>query len=109
MRYGWLDLPLLRRALMANPPTDWLAVSCLDQLSGLPEIRVCLTHDAVGNPGSWQLLPAWRRSLANCRRLTDLPKRCRQFLDFLASPSGLDTPIGLIAVGPTADDRLYLL
>lgn len=40
-RVGWLDLVAMRYAIAANGGVDELALTCLDQLAGLPQIKVC--------------------------------------------------------------------
>lgn len=44
-RVGWLDLELLRYALDVVGNLDGLAVTCLDRVAQLPEIKVCVGHD----------------------------------------------------------------
>lgn len=48
-RVGWLDLVALRYALSLNGGVDCLALAGLDQLSGLPTVRVCGAYDYEGD------------------------------------------------------------
>ncbi len=43
-RIGWLDLVLCRYAIKINPGIDSIALTCLDQLSGLSKIKVCIEY-----------------------------------------------------------------
>ena len=40
-RVGWLDLVMLKYALEVVGPLDQLAVTCLDRLAELPDLRIC--------------------------------------------------------------------
>ncbi len=48
-RIGWLDLVLCRYAIKMNPGIDSIALTCLDQLSGLSKIKVCIAYEYKGN------------------------------------------------------------
>jgi adenylosuccinate synthase len=48
-RVGWLDLVALRYGAMLNEYVDGLAVTCLDQLSGLDSVRVCTAYEYEGD------------------------------------------------------------
>lgn len=43
-RIGWLDLVLCRYAIKMNPSIDSIALTCLDQLSRLSKIKVCIEY-----------------------------------------------------------------
>ena len=47
-RVGWLDLPAIRYGIAINRRVDALVLTCLDRLSGLDEIRVCVAYDYRG-------------------------------------------------------------
>ena len=59
--YGWLDMVVLRYAISVNDNIIWdrtnglsvidyLAVSCLDQLSGLPSMKICYGYQHSLDP-----------------------------------------------------------
>ena len=48
-RVGHLDLVALRYGIALNDGLDGLAITCLDQLSGLPEIRICTAYEYEGS------------------------------------------------------------
>ncbi|RRR74322.1 MAG: adenylosuccinate synthetase [Candidatus Viridilinea halotolerans] len=54
-RVGWLDLVQLRYARAVVGPLDHLAVTCLDRLAALPELRICTRYSfsdaAAGTSG----------------------------------------------------------
>ena len=112
-RVGWLDLVMLKYALDAAGPLDGLAVTCLDRLAGLPELRVCrryaydtFTVERIARS------PA-PRDLAYQERITEGLARRRPLLESVASPAALldllaaelGVPVRLISEGPTAADK----
>jgi adenylosuccinate synthase len=111
-RAGWLDLVMLHYALAAVGEVDTLAVTCVDRLAGLPELRVCRRYEYNGErverlpQGIWQ-------DLAYQERLTDLLLRCRPALETLAGQQALldllaaelGVAIGIVSYGPTATDK----
>ncbi|MBI3394999.1 MAG: adenylosuccinate synthetase, partial [Spirochaetia bacterium] len=46
VRAGWLDLPLLRYAALLCDGMDGVAVTCLDRIRSLPEIRISQGYSA---------------------------------------------------------------
>jgi len=50
-RVGWLDVPALRHAIALQPRLDALALTCLDRLGGLPEIRAYRAYRYEGDLG----------------------------------------------------------
>ncbi len=47
-RIGWLDIPLLRYAIRVSD-VSWIALTKLDVLSGLDELRICVEYEADGS------------------------------------------------------------
>ncbi|HCC23052.1 TPA: hypothetical protein DF272_02625 [Candidatus Falkowbacteria bacterium] len=47
-RVGHFDLLATRYAIAANDGVDWLALTCLDQLTGWPTIKVCVSYKYTG-------------------------------------------------------------
>jgi adenylosuccinate synthase len=52
------------------------------------------------------LLPGFGGDLSGVRRYQDLPEAARALVEFLESPRGLGVPVGLVSVGPTAEDKI---
>lgn len=48
-RNGWLDLVLTKYSIAVNQGVDQLALTCLDKLSGLDEIKVCIGYKFFGD------------------------------------------------------------
>ena len=113
---GWLDLVLLRYALVVTGGIDCLAVTCLDRLANLPELFVCdqyrsnrllIDHIALSpirhDLGYQEQIT---HSLAHCQpRLTPV-ENMDALLAMLAMK--LDRPIGLLSLEPVpAANKLF--
>jgi adenylosuccinate synthase len=111
-RCGWFDSVVVRYAKRING-LDALAITKLDVLDDLDEIRICTHYDYRGEridefPGElsileecepvYETLPGWRRSTAGTSRLEDLPENARSYLDRLQDLC--DTPVAMISTGP---------
>ncbi len=111
-RVGWLDIVLLRYALRVNGITE-LAITKLDILSGLEQIKICTGYRSAGQeinnlpygPAEiaefspvYEVLPAWQADLRACRNWEDLPGAARRFILRIEELCGV--PVRLISVGP---------
>ena len=128
-RTGWLDLVLLRRAVQVNGMTS-IALTKLDVLGGLPEIKVCVAYDVNG--AQTPRLPARTDDLALAKPvyethegfeplnkatvakaaregLAALPQTARRYVE--AIEDALDVPIEIVGLGPgreqTIDRRVH--
>ena len=110
-RCGWLDLPLLRYAVRLNGCAS-LAVTKLDVLSGLPNIKICTTYRCQGRllsefPSEISLLPyckpvyntfkGWKDDISACKKRMSLPSNARACLSLLEKELGI--PVRYISVG----------
>ncbi len=108
-RTGWLDLPALRYARRVNG-LDGIALTKLDVLSGLSEVRVCVAYrtpagetrdfpidDLARAEPVYQTLPGWG-PVDGARSLGDLPASARAYVDLVVRESGC--PLFLLSVGP---------
>ena len=114
-RVGWLDLLMLRYALDVTGQVDALAVTCLDRLSELPEVKVCrrYRHDSamvdriarapVARSLAYQ--EQLTHQLAVCRPVLEPVVDAEALLDLLAA--NLRVPVELASWGPTAEDKSY--
>jgi adenylosuccinate synthase len=112
-RVGWLDLVMLRYALEVVGPLDYLAVTCLDRLAELSELRICrryryetLTIDRIAHssePRSLAYQAQMTANLARCWPLLEIVPDRAALLDLLTAE--LRMPIGLISEGPTCEDK----
>jgi adenylosuccinate synthase len=116
-RCGWLDMVFLKYAINVAGITK-LAVTKLDILDSLDEIKVCVAYEP-DTPGSsifydldnvsadelvgvvpvYKTFPGWKESTAGARTYEDLPKNARVYVEAIVEMAGV--PISLISVGPT--------
>jgi adenylosuccinate synthase len=119
-RVGWLDLVALRYAARLNSLTA-LAVTKLDVLSSLEELRICTSYRGAEGAefdhfpyhqtvlhhatGVCEVLPTWSEDLRECRSEEELPSAARDYLQFIAD--FIRVPIALIGVGPGRDEVIW--
>ena len=92
---------------------DELAITKLDVLDGLDEVRVGVRYRLDGDPveefpgdlrvlarcePEYRTLPGWSRPTAGMTRLDELPDGARRYLDTLEELCGV--PISLVSTGP---------
>jgi adenylosuccinate synthase len=111
-RCGWLDLVVLKHSCMISGITK-LAITKLDILNGLLEIKVC-THYTL-NGKNIDYFPARIEDVASCKpiyktfkgwttidpssaKFSDLPKEAQAYLRFIEKET--DVPISLVSIGP---------
>ncbi|MEO0540672.1 MAG: adenylosuccinate synthase [Cyanobacteria bacterium P01_A01_bin.105] len=119
-RCGWFDAVVGRYAVRING-LDCLAVTKLDVLDVLDEIKVCVAYRLNGElcrdmPGSaqqfaqcepvYETLPGWKQSTADCRKLEDLPKQALDYLEFLARL--MEVPIAIVSLGASRDQTIIV-
>jgi adenylosuccinate synthase len=110
-RCGWFDAVVVRYAVRVNGLTG-LAVTKLDVLDTFSEIPVGVGYRLDGEvvdsmPADverldrvepiYEVLPGWEKSLAEVRRLADLPPAARAYLDRLQDLA--HAPIRYVSVG----------
>ena len=111
-RCGWFDAVLARYSARVNGLTA-LAVTKLDVLDTLPEIAIATEYstDRGGSTSNfpadtWSLetvspryetLPGWRSDTSGAKRLADLPRNARAYLDRIEELTG--APITMVSVG----------
>jgi adenylosuccinate synthase len=117
-RTGWLDLPALRYAARVNG-LDGIALTKLDVLTGMPELKVCVAYEtssgvtrdfpieevATAKPVYESFAP-WSEVIEGARKLADLPAAARDYVDLIAREGGV--PIDVVSVGPQRDATIVL-
>ena len=112
-RPGWLDAVMLRHAVRLNTCTE-IAMTKLDVLAPLPEIKVCVAYE--GEDGTryehvpyhqsvlhkvkpiYETLPGWECEIDRAERIDDLPTEARDFVAFVQELAGV--PVTFLGVGP---------
>jgi adenylosuccinate synthase len=111
-RCGWFDAPLVRYSSAING-LDYVALTKLDVLSNFKEIQVCVKYRFEGRilksfptdverlsavEPIYETLPGWNADISNCTSYYDLPKKAKNYLDFISDIAGIKVTI--ISVGP---------
>ena len=111
-RCGWLDLVVLREMIRLCAPTT-MALTKVDVLSGLKEIRLCVAYEYEGKVVKYppqtprgleqskpvfEVLPGWEEDLSGCEGWDDLPRNCRRYIERVEELLGVKA--GFISVGP---------
>ena len=119
-RCGWFDAVIGRYAVRING-LDCLAVTKLDVLDTLSEIKVCVAYELDGKichhlPNSanqfaqckpiYRTLPGWQQDTGDCRSLEDLPRQAKDYLKFLAEL--MEVPIAIISLGASRDQTIIV-
>lgn len=119
-RCGWFDAVIGRYAVRING-LDCLAVTKLDVLDTLEEIKVCVAYEIDGKichhfPSNasefarcqpiYETLPGWQESTSDCRSLDDLPKAALKYLKFLAEI--MEVPIAIVSLGASRDQTIIV-
>ena len=119
-RCGWFDAVAARYAAMLNGVSA-LALTKLDVLDGVEEIKICTGYRHGGEvihdfPASLDILEAaepvyrtvkgWRQPTAGCLDAQDLPPAARQYIAVLEEEVGV--PVGLISTGPRREETILI-
>ncbi len=111
-RIGWIDLVALRYAAMVNGVTR-LAITLLDVLEGLDELRVCTAYRIDGQTTDrfhpdgptldrvepvYETLPGFSGAVHEVRTMEGLPPNAAAYIDRIEGFVGV--PAGLVSVGP---------
>jgi adenylosuccinate synthase len=120
-RVGWLDAVMLRHAVRINTCSE-IAITNLDVLSGLEELKVCVAYRA--EDGScyehvpyhqsvlhkvepvYETLPGWNTDIEDARVIDDLPSAARDYVRFVERIAG--TSVSFVSVGPDRAQTVVL-
>ncbi len=121
-RCGWYDSVIARYSVQVNG-LDGLALTKLDVLDGLSELKICVAyknrqtgvisphfpsqlHELRQAEPVYETLPGWNGSVKEARRFEDLPTEAKQYLNRLAELTG--APLSLISVGAERNQTILL-
>lgn len=114
-RTGWQDMVVLRESVRLNSLTD-IALTKLDVLSGLDEIKICTAYEAHGQryttipPTSaglegvtplYESMPGWTEDITQCTTWESLPTAARNYVCRLEELAGI--PVSMVSVAPERD------
>lgn len=117
-RTGWLDLPLLRRAIIHNG-INGICLTKLDVLDELLEIKLCVAYEYQGKryeiaPQTaailanatpiYEVFQGWQTSTFGTKNWQDLPALAKSYLERVQSLMGV--PLDVVSTGP---DRVHTI
>lgn len=117
-RVGWFDAVATKYGCAVQGATQ-VAITCLDVLSYLDEIKICTGYlvDGVETdvfPVPCKLehakpvfttLPGWKTDIRGITSYDELPENCRKYIEFIESR--IDAPITMVSNGPGRDALIY--
>ena len=111
-RVGWFAAVMARQAARLNSLSE-IALTKLDVLDTLDEIKVCVAYEANGVRYDYppyhqsilhevtpvyEVLPGWRSDLTSFTSYEQLPEKATSYVKFLQDTIGV--PISVVGVGP---------
>src|SRR5215211_1086417 len=119
-RCGWFDAFATRYAAEING-FDSVALTKLDILDALDEIKVCVGYRRAGESCEsfpavsqelrevepvYETLPGWRTSTEGVTELEKLPAAARDYVEFISARIGV--PVGLVSTGPERSQTIIV-
>lgn len=119
-RCGWFDAVLVRQAVATNGITG-IALTKLDVLDGLDEIKVCVGYRLDGEeidylPASqgrqarvepiYETLEGWKDTTVGARSWNDLPAQAVKYVCHVEELIG--APVALLSTSPERDDTILV-
>ena len=110
-RCGWLDMVGLKYSMELNG-ADVIALTKLDVLTGMGDIKVCTAYDHNGTrvmtwPNDtrtlgelqpvYETLPGWNDDITHCQTFEELPANAQSYVKYIEDKLGV--PVKLIGVG----------
>ncbi len=119
-RCGWFDAVLVRQAVKVGG-IQGIALTKLDVLDGLPELRICTSYRIGGEqmrrlpgaPGAqaaarpeYETLEGWTGSTRGARSVTDLPAQAVKYVRRIEEL--VEAPVTLLSTSPERDDTILM-
>lgn len=119
-RCGWFDAVLVRQAIKVSGVTG-IALTKLDILDGLKEIKVCVGYQLDGEridrlPAGqgdqtrvepiYETIPGWEGSTAGARSWAALPAQAVKYVKYLEEL--IECPITLLSTSPEREDTILM-
>lgn len=119
-RVGWLDLEAVKFSCEIAGITQ-IAITKIDVLSGQKKIKVGMGYRLNGKSINYSScgydeleklevvykeLDGWNKDIRKCRKFTDLPKTCQEYIKFIEKFLGVK--ISIVSVGPAREEYIQL-
>jgi adenylosuccinate synthase len=117
-RVGWMDAVALQFSALVNG-LDRLAITLLDVLSGMDQVRVCVGYrtprgnlrrlplrnaDLASCEPIYEIFEGWHEDISDVRNYADLPPAAQAYVEGVARLVGV--PVWLVSVGPHREQAL---
>ena len=117
-RCGWYDAVVARYSQMVNGVDFW-ALTKLDVMDELPEIKICVAYELDGKqiidmPCSaeelarckpvYETMPGWMEKTSDITSMDQLPPKAKAYVDRLMELSG--GQLGILSIGPARESTL---
>ena len=117
-RMGWFDAVASRYGCRMQGATE-VALTVLDVLGYLDEIRVCVGYEIDGEVTRdfpvtaklakakpvYKVLPGWKEEIRGITEYDKLPENCRKYIEFIEKE--LEVPITMVSNGPGRHEIIY--
>lgn len=118
-RCGWFDGVATGYGARVSG-VDEIAVMLLDVLSKLDEVKICEAYEIDGERTTdfpshasdlsrarpvYRTLPGWQSDITGVRKLADLPKQARAYVDAIGELVGF--PVQIVSVGPDREQTMF--
>src|SRR5262252_4019218 len=119
-RCGWFDAVMVRQAVKLNG-IDGIALTKLDVLDGLKEIKVCVGYELDGKrierfpftmgaqaklKPVWETFDGWQESTKGARAYGELPATCIKYVRRVEELVGC--PVALLSTSPQREDTILM-
>jgi adenylosuccinate synthase len=119
-RIGWLDTVILRHTRRVSG-LSYLAVTLLDVLTGIDELKIAVSYDFNGETidripadiedfmdckPNYITIKGWHEDITNVKSYDDLPQNTKNYLDKISELVGV--PIGMFSVGPDREQTIMV-
>jgi len=110
-RVGWYDAVASKYGCQLQSATE-AVLTVLDVLGYLKELKVCTGYEIDGKVTTdfpvtpllhkakpvYETLPGWNCDIRDIKNYEDLPKECKDYIDFIEKQ--IETPITMVSNGP---------
>ncbi|MDR2523718.1 MAG: adenylosuccinate synthase [Synergistaceae bacterium] len=115
-RCGWLDMVALRYSMRLNG-ANVIALTKMDVLTGMKEIKVCTAYERNGTKTDrvdflvleeyrpvFETLGGWDEDISACETFESLPAAAQKYVEYIEKGAG--APVQLIGTGPDRNQTI---
>ena len=119
-RIGWLDLPAVKFSCQLSS-INRIAITKIDILSGLPQIKVCLGYKLNGKKIAfsqcgyqelekltpvYKSFPGWKEDISKIKFFKKLPINCQKYVKFIEKY--LEVKVKIVSVSPERKASIFV-